>query len=294
MEDTMSSYSFSHQFYQRWTCAPEPIRAAITQELKDITTLLQADTVFESFVFQTPDLDTHVDELYENHRAEQAIAQAIIDKQEQERAAAEKKQLEEEQQKQAEASKRHEQAEAAKKQSEKSQQSEVVEGHIDDTQDAADTEQTISDSDTSLNGTSYSDVAHNDTAINNTSSTEKVVSKESNVEKTSSGESSRHLSRDDDSSENKVISEQVIELSDNQLKDIQNKASTAIHLSLKDAKLDAAHQTLIRELEMQVDDYLSEQMMLMSENLKSWLRAEVTQHFNAQNTSANNEATEGK
>ncbi|MGX8221401.1 hypothetical protein ACWS81_11725 [Psychrobacter celer] len=37
----MSSYSFSHQFYQRWTCAPEPVRDAITQELKDIITLLQ-------------------------------------------------------------------------------------------------------------------------------------------------------------------------------------------------------------------------------------------------------------
>ena len=30
---------------------------------------------------------------------------------------------------------------------------------------------------------------------------------------------------------------------------------------------------------MQIDDYLSEQMMLMSENLKSWLRAEVTQNL---------------
>ncbi|MFP3354778.1 hypothetical protein R0K04_25845, partial [Pseudoalteromonas sp. SIMBA_153] len=60
MEDTMSSYSFSHQFYQRWTCAPEPVRAAITQELKDITTLLQSDTSFEDFTFNTHDLDAHV------------------------------------------------------------------------------------------------------------------------------------------------------------------------------------------------------------------------------------------
>ena len=65
MEDTMSSYSFSHQFYQRWTCAPEPVRAAITQELKDITTLLQSDTSFEDFTFNTHDLDAHVDELYD-------------------------------------------------------------------------------------------------------------------------------------------------------------------------------------------------------------------------------------
>ena len=97
MEDTMSSYSFSHQFYQRWTCAPEPIRAAITQELKDITTLLQTETPFESFVFSTHDLDAHLDNLYENHDAEQAIAKAIADKQAQARAAAEKERLEEQQ-----------------------------------------------------------------------------------------------------------------------------------------------------------------------------------------------------
>ena len=77
MEDTMSSYSFSHQFYQHWTCAPETVRAAITQELKDITTLLQAETVFESFEFNTHDLDAYVDELYNNYNAEQAIAKAI-------------------------------------------------------------------------------------------------------------------------------------------------------------------------------------------------------------------------
>lgn len=33
---------------------------------------------------------------------------------------------------------------------------------------------------------------------------------------------------------------------------------------------------------LDVDDYLSEQMAQMSENLKSWLRAEVTQHLTEQ------------
>ena len=93
----MSSYSFSHQFYQRWTCAPDPVRASIIQELTDITTLLQHDTPFETFVFSTHDLDDHLDTLYENHEAEQAIAKAIAEKQAQERAAAEKESLEEEQ-----------------------------------------------------------------------------------------------------------------------------------------------------------------------------------------------------
>ena len=88
MADTMSSYSFSSQFYQHWTCAPEPVRAAITQELEDITTLLQTETPFDSFEFNIQDLDDHLDDLYDNHYAEQAIANAILDKQEQERPVA--------------------------------------------------------------------------------------------------------------------------------------------------------------------------------------------------------------
>ena len=130
MDDTMSSYSFSHQFYQRWTCAPEPIRAAITQELKDITTLLQNDTPFESFVFNTHDLDTHIDELYENHEAEQAIAKAITDKKAEEQATAEKQQREEQQKVKAaedatlkESARLKEAADTAQKEQQKTEQS---------------------------------------------------------------------------------------------------------------------------------------------------------------------------
>ena len=63
---------------------------------------------------------------------------------------------------------------------------------------------------------------------------------------------------------------------------INNKASVAISFAVKDSTLSVTHKELIRELEMQIDDYLSEQMMLMSENLKSWLRAEITQHLGEQ------------
>ena len=57
---------------------------------------------------------------------------------------------------------------------------------------------------------------------------------------------------------------------------VKPKKGAAIDLSFKDPELSAAHETLIHELEMHVDDYLSEQMMQMSEDLKSWLRAEVS------------------
>ncbi|MDX2374208.1 hypothetical protein NJD71_08700 [Psychrobacter sp. PP-21] len=275
MEDTMSSYSFSHQFYQRWTCAPEPVRAAITQELKDITTLLQADTPFESFEFNTHDLDTHVDELYDNYNAEQAIAKAIADKQEQANEAAEKQRLEEEQKKETEKAAlqaESELAEAAQKEQEKNKQSVLKEDNNQGEPTATDIEKINADK-------AITDSAVTDNSI---AKTEKEASE---TQKTQSSAS------DNKSDNSKTINEQTHAISENHIKDIHHKTSTAINLVLKDAKLDITHQELIRELETQVDDYLSEQMMLLSENLKSWLRAEVTQHLSEQNDStANNEA----
>lgn len=262
MDDTMSSYSFSHQFYQRWTCAPEPIRAAITQELKDITTLLQNDTPFESFVFNTHDLDTHIDELYENHEAEQAIAKAITDKKAEEQATAEKQQREEQQKVKAaedarlkESARLKEAADTAQKEQQKTEQ-------------IAAEKKNIADKTTAMNT--------NDASDSESLSIDNTVEKNQNVEKSAATQSS---------SENKTISEHANVANDKHINDdhsikaVNDKASAAIKLVLKDAKLSTTHQEMIRELEMQIDDYLSEQMMLMSENLKSWLRAEVTQNL---------------
>ena len=262
MDDTMSSYSFSHQFYQRWTCAPEPIRAAITQELKDITTLLQNDTPFESFVFNTHDLDTHIDELYENHEAEQAIAKAITDKKAEEQATAEKQQREEQQKVKAaedarlkESARLKEVADTAQKEQQKTEQIAAEKNNLADKTTAMNT---------------------NDASDSESLSIDNTVEKNQNVEKSAATQSS---------SENKTISEHANVANDKHINDdhsikaVNDKASAAIKLALKDAKLSTTHQEMIRELEMQIDDYLSEQMMLMSENLKSWLRAEVTQNL---------------
>lgn len=279
MDDTMSSYSFSHQFYQRWTCAPEPIRAAITQELKDITTLLQADTPFESFVFNTHDLDTHVDELYENHEAEQAIANAIADKQAQEQAATEKRRLEEEEKQAAEdaklkeetkakeEAKLREQAEAAKKQQE--------ENH--------------SESATAIDTNATEKVNDNSSVIN---STEKKVSTNLATENKTISEYANTI--DDSSTDGNRNTADKPAKNDNSIKAINDKASAAISLALKDTKLNSTHQELIRELEMQIDDYLSDQMMLMSENLKSWLRAEMAQHLTEQDNAGTDDSVAKK
>lgn len=272
MDDTMSSYSFSHQFYQRWTCAPEPIRAAITQELKDITSLLQTETPFESFVFSTHDLDTHIDELYENHEAEQAIAKAIADKQEKARATAEKERLEEEQKiKAAEDAKLKEEAtlkeaaESAQKQQQSNERLAADKNNVDNRVTATELSQTNTESNTANN------------------SSENIIAEKSDAAKNDAV--SDTLSKND----NDIKNDNIIK-NDNSIKAVNDKASAAIKLALKDAKLSAAHQELIRELEMQIDDYLSEQMMLMSENLKSWLRAEVTQHLSEDKVVTNKES----
>ena len=266
----MSSYSFSHQFYQRWTCAPEPVRAAITQELKDIITLLQTQTPFESFVFSTPDLDTHVDELYDNHDAEQAIAKAIADKQAQADAKAKQEKI-----KAAEDAKRQEEiaskAQAAQKQpphkpaatddqENNTHPAARQEPHQSTKSDAPDTD--------SKTDTAQAGIAKTQSNKDATTSTQPqtVRAPERSDEEAQTADQQTTHDKNHDANVKAV-------------KTIKDKASTAIKLTLKEEPSNAAHQALLHELEMQIDDYLSEQMMLMSENLKSWLHAEVAQQL---------------
>jgi len=273
MEDTMSSYSFSHQFYQRWTCAPDPVRASIIQELTDITTLLQHDTPFETFVFSTHDLDAHLDTLYENHEAEQAIAKAIAEKQAQERAAAEKERLEEEERVEKERVEKEKQAKAVA--DAKQKEEEALEAA------AAKQEQQHDEQLDHKRATSVddNDSSKNITSKNDTDAVEKLEATKTDATKTTA----------DTDTDKKSIQETanvVNGANDHNMKTVIDKAvsDAAIPLSLKDTKLGASHPELIRELEMHVDDYLSEQMMQISENLKSWLRAELAQHLTEPDT----------
>lgn len=260
MDDTMSSYSFSQHFYQRWTCAPEPIRAAITQELEDITTLLQTETPFESFVFRTHDLDAHVDELYENHEAEQAIAKAIIDKQEKERAAAEQQRLEDEKSQAIAAAKQQE--EDRRLETEATAQKELEKNALSKPVTDNNNPNASKDADkTGIDGKNIESTENNATG---------------NTGKTSADTDTKTIGEPANTTNETSIK------TDSAIKAINTKASAAISLALKDTNANTNHQALIRELEMQIDDYLSDQMMLMSENLKSWLRAEVTQRLGDQ------------
>ena len=266
----MSSYSFSHQFYQRWTCAPDPVRASIIQELTDITTLLQHDTPFETFVFSTHDLDAHLDTLYENHEAEQAIAKAIAEKQAKERAAAEKERLEEEQRLEKE-----KQAKAAVDAKQKEEETLRA-------AEAAKQEQQHNEQPAHKQATSVDDNASskNITSKNDTDAVDKLEATKTDATKIATDTDKKSIQ------EPANIANVTNGANDHNMKTVIDKAvsDAAIPLSLKDTKLGASHPELIRELEMHVDDYLSEQMMQISENLKSWLRAELAQHLTEPDT----------
>jgi len=275
MEDTMSSYSFSHQFYQRWTCAPDPVRASIIQELTDITTLLQHDTPFETFVFSTHDLDAHLDTLYENHEAEQAIAKAIAEKQAKERAAAEKERLEEEQRLEKERLEKEKQAKAAVDAKQKEEETLRA-------AEAAKQEQQHNEQPAHKQATSVDDNASskNITSKNDTDAVDKLEATKTDATKIATDTDKKSIQ------EPANIANVTNGANDHNMKTVIDKAvsDAAIPLSLKDTKLGASHPELIRELEMHVDDYLSEQMMQISENLKSWLRAELAQHLTEPDT----------
>lgn len=270
----MSSYSFSHQFYQRWTCAPDPVRASIIQELTDITTLLQHDTPFETFVFSTHDLDDHLDTLYENHEAEQAIAKAIAEKQAKERAAAEKERLEEEQRLEKERLEKEKQAKAvadAKQKEEETLRAAAAK------QEQQHNEQLDHKRATSVDD---NDSSKNITSKNDTDAVEKLEATKTDATKIATDTDRKSIQ------EPANIANVTNGANDHNMKTVIDKAvsDAAIPLSLKDTKLGASHPELIRELEMHVDDYLSEQMMQISENLKSWLRAELAQHLTEPDT----------
>ena len=219
----MSSYSFSHQFYQHWTGAPEPVRAAIVQELTDITDLLQTKTEFESFVFSTHDLDAHLDDLYYIYDLQQAAVQRQADEQ-----AAEQQKLEE--QKQLEELEN----DAKEKQRQQAEQQQAERQQI-------------------------GALAYSENAVKNNDI------KEDNYKQSNS--------EDIQNKKDTTVANPIKAITDNV------NIGSAINLTLKATKLNAEHEKLVSELESHIDDYLTDQMLQMSENLKSWLRAEVSRQL---------------
>ena len=266
MEPHMSSYSFSHQFYNHWTNAPKLIRAAIVQELMDINTLLQPDTELTHFSFSELDLDAHIEALYSTHYRELSAAQAIADEQQR----ADEQRLKEEK---AEAEAEAEAEENRKAEAKKMQEAEVIAADIQDnskTASVSTTDHTMSDS---------------------------SPEQEQEPQVTANTTVSDHLN-DHDAPKNKVAENtsqsspskgQVNSNKDKVLSALQQHASTSTvkptpitDTFTKAPILNQDHEALIYELGQHIDDYLSEQMAQLSEDLKSWLRSEISRKLSEQ------------
>lgn len=273
----MSSYSFSHQFYQHWTQAPESVRSVLVQELTDITDLLQTKTPFEEFVFSIHDIDTHLDDLYCAHELQQKAAKKIAAEQARQRKEAEQHRLEEarleeklEKLKRQRLATESAQAETAvKKQQEAAQQQKTSAEKVNKDKDSAEKEiiEKLS-------------VAKNDTTDNASITTET----DKDDANTSSKSGATAVDSASDATDNKTNNKQDHTITADNKKPLIAKPATsaAINLSPTDVKLSSEQQALIHELEVHIDDYLSEKMAQMSEDLKSWLRSEVSRQLIAQ------------
>lgn len=260
MDVTMSSYSFSHQFSQHWTGAPKPVRAAIVQELTDITDLLQTDTPYEDFEFSIHDLDAHLDDLYAAHQVQQAEQQRLADEQAQtERKAREKQQKEEAEQA----------AKAKEAQAKATREKQAAQLAADNAKNSAATES---------GDTQKPDNSAATTTAQQEQTTQKADSAPQDNAQHQNPERSDTTHSDTKHADNEEATP------------ITSALSAAIDLSLSDPALTATHKELIQELEATIDDYLTEQMLQMSESLKSWLRTEVSRQLSQQNT-ANAAAT---
>ncbi len=218
MDETMSSSSFSHQFYQHWTRTPEQVRAAIVQELTDITTVLQPDIPIGTFAFSSPDLDTHLDDLYRAHDTQQT---QHLTEREQQRIVEEK---------------------TATETANKHQKN-----------DEAQSDKNIATLD---NNTTIETVSHAENSAANA---------------------------DEYSDNNKA---NVITNGKTQNIIIKPNHSAAIESAPIIPNANIAHENLIQELGAHIDDYLSEQMAQLSEDLKSWLRDEISRQLAGQGKTA--------
>uniref|UniRef100_A5WBX5 Uncharacterized protein n=1 Tax=Psychrobacter sp. (strain PRwf-1) TaxID=349106 RepID=A5WBX5_PSYWF len=256
----MSQVAFSHQFSHRWSNAPQPVKEALFQEFDDIVRLLEAETDLDSFEFTVPDLHEHIEAIYAEVEAERAAARLQAEQLEAERLEYEK--LEAERLAfEAQAAKQHalsqQQAEqAAEAQIEQDHSADnLAESRLLDTasesslaaDSTADTLDTLSDLDQEALNQSNLDQSEIETeAYQQAAEVASPVAADTAA--TDKGETSKHVTAPDTST------------------------PPAFEFAALKGELD---EEFIKGLEAHIDDYLSEQLADMSENLKAWLRDQI-------------------
>lgn len=262
----MTQVAFSHQFSHRWANAPLQVKGALIQELDDIVQLLDNQTDLEQFEFSIPDLHEYIDTIYAEIAAEQEAARQEASRLEAEQLAADREAIQ-----------------AADAQ-------DVIEPQTlsYDDQD----EPTDSADDTAADATSLKPDADIDNAqqaatehLTDETDTPAIEEADANQPTTDSAEakSTKLEAQADSPLEAKTVETE----SDDQLQAetaVQAEATVPAPSQPEAFEFDNTQGQLtedfIKELEARIDDYLSEQLANMSEDLKAWLRDQVKERLN--------------
>lgn len=249
----MAQVAFSHQFSHRWSNAPQAVKDALLQEFEDIMQLLDADTDLESFEFTVPDLHAHIDAINAEVAAEKEVARLEAERLEAERLEAERAELE------------ALEAERLLNEEQQAEQDALEQSQVESEETLEHTPQAMQVADTELVEGNLDTEVETDSARDN----DALVGAEG-LDR-AEGSDTKASDAPVDTSESQptaVVNETEAEIS--------APASFAFDTTVPKAELDA---DFIKELESRIDDYLSEQLANMSEDLKSWLREQVANRF---------------
>ena len=281
----MSSNSFSHQFYQHWTQLPEPVRSVIVQELTDINTLLQPETPLTDFVFSEPDLEARLQQLYATHDAQQADLVKSMEQQTPKNATPQllEIQLTETQKTETQKTEANDVTSEGKCKSDIARnESAFNNGARNNSALNIETDNSSEQQDTAENQHSMA----NETARINTSNSQinnKTNNQQNNSNSDSNGDKALPVLQINAIPETVILEPMALEPV--ALEPMTPKQITPEAVPQKSANaqlLSDANEALIYELGRHIDDYLSEQMTQLSEDLKSWLRDEISHQLSEQ------------
>lgn len=263
----MSQVAFSHQFSHRWSNAPQPVKEALFQEFDDIVRLLEAETDLDSFEFTVPDLHEHIEAIYAEVEAERAAARLQAEQLEAERLEAERLEYEK-----LEAERLAFEAQVAKQHALSQQQAEqAAEAQIEQDHSADNLAESRL-----LDNASESSLAA-DSAADTLSDLDQEGLNQSNLDQ----------SKLDQSEVETEAYQQAAEVASPVAADTAatDKGETSKHVTALDTSTPPAFEfaelkgeldeEFIKGLEAHIDDYLSEQLADMSENLKAWLHDQI-------------------
>ncbi|SJM68175.1 hypothetical protein [Psychrobacter piechaudii] len=249
----MAQVAFSHQFSHRWSNAPQAVKDALLQEFEDIMQLLDAETDLENFEFTVPDLHAHIDAINAEVAAEKEVARLEAERLEAERLEAERAELE------------ALEAERLLNEEQQAEQDALVQSELETDETLVQNPQAMQVADTELVEGSIDAGADTESAMD----TDALV--ETEDLDTAEGSNTEVSDTPVEPSE----SQPTAEVNETEA-EISAPASFAFDTTAPKAELDA---DFIKELESRIDDYLSEQLANMSEDLKSWLREQVANRF---------------